>query len=235
MEVIFLEGESGGGKTYSLRNIKPGISAYISPNAKPLPWRGAAKDWAGRVIHTKELKDLPGVIRQCVNNGIKIIVIDDFTHFQNARLLSAEFLAAGTSKDNKFTRWETFGRDLYNAIFGLQDEFAAKQVYVILINHTMKDQDGERVFKTFGKMTGNTVDPVSYARVVLHARVIAEESDPEKRYVFQTNSDGQFEAKSPPGMFSGHLIPNDMDRVLRAIYAYDNPPAAQPENAAKEE
>ena len=236
MEVIILEGESGSGKSYSLRNLKPQQCVYITPNAKPLPWRGAMKDWKDRVIHTNELKDLPAIIKECVQKGNRIVIVDDFTHFQNARLLSAEFLAQGTSRDNKFTRWETFGRDVYNAIFGLQEALAAYPAYVVLINHTSTDQGGERVFKTFGKMTGNTVDPVSYARIVLHARVISEETELEKRYRFQTKSDGQYEAKSPPGMFAGAFIPNDIMAVLRAMHAYDNaveekPKPAEPEGA----
>jgi hypothetical protein len=51
---------------------------------------------------------------------------------------------------------------------------------------------------------------------VLHSRVV------DGKYLFQTQYDGEFLAKSPMGMFDEHLIPNDLVLVKDAIENYFN-------------
>lgn len=44
-ETILILGESGCGKTSSLRNLNPKETFIISTTAKPLPWRGWKKNY----------------------------------------------------------------------------------------------------------------------------------------------------------------------------------------------
>lgn len=44
-ETILVLGESGHGKTTSLRNLNPKETFIISTTAKPLPWRGWKKGY----------------------------------------------------------------------------------------------------------------------------------------------------------------------------------------------
>lgn len=225
MESIILEGPSGSGKTHSLRNIPPEVSCYITPTNKPLSWRGATS-WAAHTKVCRSLRDLPTMIKDAfLKEGKKVAIVDDFSHVMNHQILSTDFLAAGQGQ-NKYARWETFGRDVYAALFGILPELENVKGYLVVINH-VGEQEGKAQFKNHGKMLGNTVDPVSYSRVVLHARVIQDAKSVDQKYVFQINDDGVREAKSPPGMFSENpeqlFIPNDMWEVLRAITRYDKP------------
>jgi len=220
-EIIIIEGPSGAGKTTSLRNVDPKESFLLVPNDKKLPWKGGDAQWGKRKVVLKEMNEIPAMLDKIVAQkpNTKYVFVEDHTHFQNLRILSPQFLQAGQST-NKYARWETFGRDVYATIFGKARELPSTMTIVVLA-HVQEDANGVASFKTFGKMVGNTVDPVSYARVVLHSLVIAEKKKPEERYVFLTNNDGQHEAKSPIGMFADAYIPNDMAAVLKVIEEYD--------------
>jgi hypothetical protein len=197
---------------------------FLVPTDKPLPWKGGDTKWGKRKrLVTGGLTAIPAWLDKANEAPtIKYVVIDDHTHFQNEELLSDKFAADGKSTANKYARWETFGRNVYSSIFGKAKELR-KDLTIVLMGHTTENADGEKVFKTFGKMVGNSVDPVSYANVVLHAIVLSEKKGPGERYVFLTNRDGVHEAKSPMGMFDELYVPNDLYAVLQRIEAFDRP------------
>lgn len=232
--MIILEGASGSGKTTSLRNMDPASSLYITSNKKPLPWKGGDALWGKRKQVVEKLDDIPAMLLKANKvPGIKYVFIDDHTHFQNKTLLSDKFYNEGFNNSTKWGRWEAFGRSVYSSVFGMHEELRDDMIIVVMA-HVMEGNDGEKVFKTFGKMTGNTVDPVSYANIVLHSLVLPDKKKPEDRYVFLTNRDGLHEAKSPYGMFEEDIIPNDMALVVKAIEEFEQPePAPVKEEAGQ--
>lgn len=233
-QVIILEGASGSGKTTSLRNMDPSSSLYITTNKKPLPWKGGDALWGKRKQVVDKLDDISAMLMKANKvPAIKYVFIDDHTHFQNKTLLSDKFYNEGFNNSTKWGRWEAFGRSVYSSVFGMHEELRDDMIIVVMA-HVMDGNDGEKVFKTFGKMTGNTVDPVSYANIVLHSLVLPDKKKSEERYVFLTNRDGLHEAKSPYGMFDEDIIPNDMALVVKAIEEFEQPePAPVKEEAEK--
>jgi hypothetical protein len=216
-EVIVVEGESGVGKSTSLRNVPAEQSLILTASDKPLPFKGW-KAWEKRIKVLGDMNEIPAWLAKANEKGIKYVIIEDHTHFQNARILGEKFQRAGETA-NKYARWEQFGRDVYASIWQVAKELKNIE-YIIIMAHVMKDADGMYSFKTFGKMVGNTVDPVSYSRVVLHAVVDADKKEMDKRYVFISNNDGIHEAKSPMGMLPERM-PNDLWKVLELVKAYD--------------
>lgn len=217
-ELIIIEGESGVGKSHSLINMPSEKTLILANSDKKVPFAGANK-WLKRTKVVDDMTKLPDLLRKCDAAKIPYVVVEDHTHFQNARILSEGFKVAGQSSQNKYTRWETFGRDVYSSIFGIAKELKNIQ-YIVVMAHVSKDADGMYSFKTFGKMVGNTVDPVSYARIVLHGVVDPDKKKPEEKHLFITNHDGIHEAKSPAGMFPP-TIPNDLLAVIEAVDKYD--------------
>lgn len=231
MEIIIIEGKSGSGKSYSLRNLNPKSGVIISPNTKPLSFRGGG---AFKVDIVPELADLGKRIEFWASKGARWIIVEDFTHTQNTRLLGESFRAAGTSKMNMYARWEQFAADVFQAVYDLSSKITAK-TKVVVMSHTMEDSSGQNVYKLYGKMLGNVVDPVSYCRIVLHS-VVTDAKEVEKRYRFLTNTNHQYEAKSPYGMFPSDLIENDLNAVFKMIDAYDQgeqAPATETKPAAE--
>lgn len=229
-ELIIVEGESGTGKSTSLRNMPVEKSMILAASDKPLPFRNSAA-WAPRIKVLGDMIEIPAWLEK-INGprkdgsptGIDYVIIEDHTHFQNNRILSEKFGLAGAGQ-NKYKRWEDFGKDVYGSVFGMAPKLKNIKA-IIIMAHVTKDADGMYTFKTFGKMVGNTVDPVSYARIVLHTIAGADKKEAKDRYVFITNNDGVHEAKSPMDMFP-QQIPNDLWAAIQTIEAYDTPETKQ--------
>lgn len=228
-EIVMINGESGSGKSASLENMPVKETVILTPNSKPLPFKGGSA-YGKRLMRLHSLREiaekLVALDAMQDDNGNsrapRYVVVEDFTHYQNNTLLSDKFYNEGQGS-NKFARWEAFGRSVYNSIWAVAPQLKHIK-YVIVIGHTAKDADGQYSFKTFGKMVGNSMDPVSYSRIALHSLVRreGEGSSAKNRYVFLTNSDGVHEAKSPKGMFADMDVPNDLYEVLKTIEQYDS-------------
>lgn len=217
--MIIIEGESGSGKTTSLRNLPPEQSVILRPNTKEPVWPGWKKQgWEKRLIAVSRPRDIGEKLKAISNKpSIKYAVIEDFTHAQAAVTRSEGFMDAGRSK-NPFQRWEEFGVEVHNSIFAILPQLRSDLI-VIMINHVDSDQGGRKAFRTFGKVIGNTTVPVSHVEIVLHT-IILSEKPLNERYVFLTHDDGMREAKTPMGMFEDDHIPNDIMLVIKRMNEY---------------
>ena len=93
--VIGVMGQSGHGKTTSLRTLDPASTFYINADGKPLPWRGWTRQYnveAGNYLQTKDagtiqstltLIDKRPEIRVCVVDTINAVMIhEEFTRMR---------------------------------------------------------------------------------------------------------------------------------------------------------
>lgn len=231
MELIILEGDSGSGKTFSLRNLDPKRGIIISPNSKPLSFKGGNR-FNVKVVPL--LNDVAASVKKYIEKGASWVVVEDFTHWITERIMSEDFRLQGTSKAHAFTRYEQFAHDVYKSVFALTSTML-QPCKVVLLSHTMKDDDGQRVFKTAGKMLDEKIIPPSYARIVLHA-IVTDEKELDKKYRFLVNARSQYQAKSPYEMFPTDTIENDMAKVFEYIDAFNTAnPAKEPKKEAAEQ
>ena len=223
---ILVQGLSGTGKSTAWRNIPAEQAMIITPNGKRLPFPGASKKYVpldsatgkGNVITTKNLTDIPQWLKW-INQAahIKYVLIDDYTHYFNARIMSKDFLAQN-SGNAAFQKWNVFGSDVFNSIFGVIPDL--REDLTIVVNHHVSLNDaGKYTFKTSGKLLENTIDPVSYFTYVFHSRILKAENGME--YKFQTNDDTMHECKTPMGCFSEQYIDNDIYEAIKRIDAYE--------------
>ena len=104
-QTLCIYGESGHGKTTSLRNLNPETTFIISTTGKPLPFRGWRKKYIPFTIN-KETKEITGnyyvssnweqilKILKIINtklSQIETVVVDDFQY-----VLSYEFVDRAT-------------------------------------------------------------------------------------------------------------------------------------------
>lgn len=217
-EPILYMGQTGCGKSTSLRNLPPEETIIIKPNAKSLPFPGADKYVQGtNLIVNAELDQIAPIIDHISANlpAVKYVILEDFTHTFSARIFSPNFLSR-TSGGDAFQRWNDFGASVFGAIFA-KSHLWREDLYIIVIHHTEIKEDGSIGFKSAGKLLDNTIDFPSYFTYIFHG--VVQQTDAGVNYSVLTNKDSIRQAKTPYGVFPMY-VPNDMKAILDRITSF---------------
>ena len=210
--VIVILGESGTGKSTSLRHMNPDETFIINVLNKPLPFRGYKSSYNNEKKNLLETDNYIQITKylSAINERrpeIKSIIIDDFSF-----LMNNEFMHRCREKGyDKFT-------DMGANVFHIMDvcQNFRDDLYCYILCHTEKDHSNMIKPKTVGKMTGDYVGLAERATIVFHTQII------DRRYAFLTQNDGMHVAKTPMGMFEDQYIDNDLSEVRRVIDEYYN-------------
>jgi len=195
--LIMLYGQSGTGKSTSLRNFEKEDVAIVNVSSKPLPFRNSLE-----VYNNSDYQKIKAAIKNC---KAKSIVIDDATYL----MVDAFMRNAKITGFQKYTDMAFDFNDLIDFCKNLPDD---KVVY--FIGHSDQADDGREHFKTIGKMLDNYVTLEGKFTVVL--KTIVKDGE----YLFSTHNNGQDTVKSPLGMFESDLIPNDLKAVDDVVREY---------------
>lgn len=195
--LVMAYGQSGTGKSTSLRNFKNEEVAVVNVSGKPLPFRGDIKPYNSD-NYQKIMAAIQGTDR-------KSIVIDDATYLMvNAFMRNAKVVG--------YQKYTDMAYD-FNALV----EFCANlpdDKIVYFMGHSDQADDGREHFKTIGKMLDNYVTLEGRFTIVLKTVV------QDGKYMFSTQNNGQDTVKSPMGMFEHALIDNDLKAVDDTIREY---------------
>ena len=195
--LCMIYGQSGTGKSTSLRNFKHEEVAVINVSGKPLPFRGNIKTY-----NSDNYQKIMSAIMQTER---KSIVIDDATYL----MVNAFMRSAKVTGYQKYTDMACDFDSLIEVAASLPDD---RIVY--FMGHSDQSDDGREHFKTIGKMLDNYVTVEGRFTIVLKTVV------QDGRYMFSTQNNGQDTVKSPMGLFDSALIDNDLKAVDRAIREY---------------
>jgi hypothetical protein len=221
---VLIIGDSGSGKSTSMRNLDPTKALLIQAVNKRLPFP-RAPEWTifdaesntrGNVFQTDRTDTIVKILTKTQRD---IVVIDDFQY-----IMANEFMRRSAEKGyEKFTE---IGRHAWDIVMAANALLPTKRVYILA--HTDVDDASGRVrMKTIGKMLNEKVTVEGLFTIVLRAQVRADEEDFDKRYVFSTQSNGFDPVKSPMGLFDSTFIPNDLAAVdARICEYYDIPRSA---------
>lgn len=212
-------GESGTGKSTSLRNLDHAHTLLIQPVKKPLPfrsseWKPASKDNpAGSVFCTD---DSATMVKAMQRTQKEIVVIDDFQY-----LLANEFMRRVTdvAKGNEaFAKYNEIARHAWDVLMAASSLPDHKRVYIL--SHTSTDDFGKTRIKTIGKLLDEKIVMEGLVTIVL--RTVVQNGN----YLFSTRNSGSDTVKSPIGLFDDELIANDLAEVDSAIFSYYQLPQA---------
>lgn len=226
---IGIGGQPSTGKTTSFRNLDPKTTALISPNSSvelPNPFGKGCSIYSkdnpkGNIFIVEDFLDANKVVKQLNEHrpDIKLILIDDTTHFIYNRTQSDKFkaLSAGSAARQK---WSDLGSDYHKALLNNR---LREDLDLVVVFHTKVQETpgGDKQWEIESK--GNVIDqmkPVSWFNIFFQTAVLRnEEKEPE--HVFVTRNDGVYNlAKTPFGMFEETYIPNDLNRALKIIKSY---------------
>lgn len=186
---VLVLGDSGSGKSTSLRNFEPGEIGIFNVMGKPLPFRKklAKADHAGY-----------GTIQQSLKaNKLRAYVVDDAGY-----LMSLEnFRRAKETGYGKFTDMAlNFERLIEWAVQTDEDTI----VYIFM--HYDRDADGRMKPKTIGRMLDEKFNIEGACPIVIQSTI------QDGKHVFVTKGDGLNAAKAPMDM-----LPDVMDNDLKAV------------------
>lgn len=191
-------GESGTGKSTSLRNFKSDEVCYINPARKPLPFKGKFESLTGDI----DVRNIQKFIR---SSNKKIIIIDD------AQYLMA-FQYMHRLRENGWDKYNDIQADFFSLI-DLADSLA-DDVTVYFLSHIEVKEDGRQKIKTIGKMLDEKITIEGMFTTVLKTYVS------DGKYYFLTQNGGNDTVKSPIGMFPTFAIDNDLKYVDEKIRNY---------------
>lgn len=198
-------GESGTGKSASLRNLDPAHTLLIQSIRKPLPFR--SKDWkpvidGGNIIVSDQSADIIKAMRKTKR---EVIVLDDWQY-----ILANEYMRR--TDERGYDKFTDIGRHAWDILSAASDLEPTKRVYILA--HTQSDEHGNRRIKTIGKMLDEKITPEGMFSIVL--RTVVQNGN----YLFSTRNNGTDTVKSPIGLFDDELIENDLAEVDTAIFSY---------------
>lgn len=208
-KVICIAGESGSGKTTSMRNLDPATTYYIDADKKGLSWKG----WRNQYNTDKKnyLKcDDVNIVRNYIKSvaekcpKIKVIVVDTI----NGLMVADEMRR---SKEKGYDKWVDLATCVWDLVVDCYDYRDDLTIVFTAHTQTETDESGYRFtrIQTSGKKLNKIVLESKFTTVLLAKCV-------DGKYLFETQANNST-AKSPMGAFDDFEIENDIVKVIDAL------------------
>lgn len=194
---VLILGESGTGKSASMRNFKPEDIKVINVANKPLPFKNK--------LESVSVDTYEKILKEIKNSDKKTIVVDDAQY-----IMANEFMRRATERGyDKFTEIAFHMWDIVNEV----KELPADTV-VYFLSHIDRDSEGNEKVKTIGKLLDEKITLEGMFTIVLKTNVS------DGQYAFLTQNSGKDTVKSPIGLFDSYAIDNDLKYVDDKIRNY---------------
>jgi len=212
-QVIAIMGESGAGKTTSLRNLPPAETVYIDADGKGLSWKGWRASYNiehknyFKVSSPEDIMKILGAVQSSKNPALKYIVVDTF----NGTMIDDEM---ARMKEKGYDKWADLAAAVYGIIgymLRMRDDLTC-----LCLFHSQTDRDDYGNTWTRIKTNGRKLDKIvleSKFTTVLLAKCV------DGQHVFEVHANNST-AKTPLGAFEENTVPNDIVEVLKVLEDY---------------
>ncbi len=197
-QMVLVMGESGTGKSTSLRNCDPATTAVVNPVGKPLPFKGKYE----MLNSITESRKITKFMKEQAAVGKKLIVVDDFQY-----ILAVPYM--NRIKETGWDKYNDFGANYFEIIEVCKE--IPDDVVVAYMTHLETLENGLTTVKLIGKLLREKITIEGLFTVVLRTGVN------EGKYYFYTQNSGKDTVKSPIGMFPAYAIDNDLNYVADKI------------------
>lgn len=195
---VLVLGESGTGKSASMRNFKKGDINIVNVARKPLPFKGNFES-----IESDNYKDITKYLKTV---KAKSIVIDDVQY-----LMANEFMRRATERG--FDKFTEIAQNMWSLVQTVINDLPHDTV-VYFLAHIERDANGNEKIKTIGKLLDEKITVEGMFTIVLKTNVT------DGQFSFLTQNSGHDTVKSPIGMFPSYAIDNDLKYVDDKIRNY---------------
>ena len=217
-EIVMVMGESGSGKSASLRNFAPGEVCVLNVAGKRLPFKN---QFGKNVVNNAGYNTIVQAVR---SGAFKAYVVDDSQYLM-------AFEAFDTAEETGYAKFTRMALNFYNMLKAIKSATVWKKgadgtytntkkptddTIVYFLHHIDQDENGIIKPKTQGRMLDEKLNLAGLFTTVLLAKTDGED------HWFMTKSDGKSVVKTPMEMFDDEKIPNDLKLVDTTIRAYYN-------------
>ena len=215
--VIGIMGESGSGKTTSMRNLNPKETFYIDCDRKGLNWKGWKKDYntENKNYISTDSFSICSSFMDRVNtedqfNGVKYLVIDTL----NGLMVAEEMRILAMQSGDKRSAWSDLAQNgwaLINKALTLREDLT-----VIILCHSETISDDNGIIRTRIKTNGRKLE-----KLVLESKMttVIWAVRQDGKYKFILSADGST-CKVPLGAFEESETENDITKVIQALEEY---------------
>ncbi len=215
-KVIGVMGESGSGKTTSMRNLPPEETFYIDCDKKGLNWKG----WKDQYVLKKNygrsdsFKGVSLMLQKIDKDEewkhIKYVVIDTI----NGMMVAEEMRILAMQAGDKRSAWSDLaqnGWSIVNQALTMRDDLT-----VIILAHSETVSDDNGIIRTRIKTNGRKLE-----KLVLESKMttVVWAVRQDGKYKFILSADGST-CKVPMGSFDTDEIDNDIMLVIKALEDY---------------
>lgn len=209
-KVIGVMGESGSGKTTSMRNLDPKTTFYIDCDKKGLSWKGWKKQYVKdeNYFTTDSPTNVIQILKAVNNNEkyqhIRTVVIDTI----NGVMVAEEMRNAKVNGFGKWTDLAQYVWSIFDYCLTMRDD-----LNVIILAHSITDTDDNGVVFTHIRTNGRKLE-----KIVLESKLttVLLALCKDGKYIFKTSAD-RSSVKTPMGAFSSDEIDNDIVKVIKAL------------------
>jgi len=226
---ILVLGDPGTGKTVSTRNLPPKETFFIVSDRKPLTLPKSKTNYKtitkengkldlqkSNYYETADPVVVKALLQQVSDNrpDIKYIIFDTITS-----MMTAEYMSR--LKEKGFEKYNDLALDTYNIITMLRE--LRVDLTIVVMSHVQVNYDSEGMRKASfkvpgGKLIGQNIEPEALFHMVLYTDVTT--SNGKSTYSFLTQNNGKNTCRTPFGLFSDTLIPNDLAYVISEYNNY---------------
>lgn len=200
-QMVLIMGESGTGKSTSMRNCNPETIAVVNPVGKPLPF----KNHFDMLNNEIDARKITKYMKEQAAAGKKLIVVDDFQY-----ILAVPYM--NRIKETGWDKYNDFGANYFEIVNVCKE--LPDDVIVAYMTHLETLENGLTTVKLIGKLLREKITIEGLFTVVLRTGVN------EAKYYFYTQNSGKDTVKSPLGMFPAYAIDNDLNYVADKIRNY---------------
>lgn len=151
---VLVMGESGTGKSTSMRNCDAAITAVVNPVGKPLPF----KNHFDMLNNETDARKITKYMKDQAAAGKKIIVVDDFQY-----ILAVPYM--NRIKESGWDKYNDFGANYFEIIDVCKD--LPDDVVVVYMTHLETLDNGLTTVKLIGKLLREKITIEGLFTVVL--------------------------------------------------------------------
>lgn len=222
---VIVLGESGSGKSTSIKGLNPKETVIINILGKKLPFRGSNAAYSKENKNFFQVEDyvllldlLDSISRDAPH--VKNVVIDDAIYIMRKEY----FKRAKETGFNKFVELAQHFQQIISKCEAIRED-----LNLFLMLHTENVVNDKTIVgykaATIGQMIDDKYNPIEVVPMLLFSSVLFDEKG-KAHYGFYTHTcmEGavKIPAKTPDGMFEEDRIPNDLGIVVDAMNKFYN-------------